>query len=204
MKKQVGLRIVIEALCGGKFADLVDPALVHSNNDSSVQAQKAARKLQARLRKYEERLQTSRPVLVGHNFLYDLCFLYDTFIGPLPKTWAQFKARILEHFPRIIDTKVLALQDNPIEGGDPLEDLYKRWDACKPVVEWKGAAHGYGHKAAAHSAGYDSRSLFLSFPLPTFYGPLALTVFRLHDGRCFPCPLSRETREHGRTPPGVE
>ncbi|KAL2753472.1 hypothetical protein ACRALDRAFT_1065232 [Sodiomyces alcalophilus JCM 7366] len=154
LKKQVGLRIVVEALCGGKFADLVDPELVYNINSPGASGQKS-KKLQRKLRKWEKTLQMSRPVLVGHNLLYDLCFLYDTFIGSLPNTWSQFKDEVLDNFPRIIDTKVLALQDNPIEGGDPLEDLYKRWEAQRPTVQWK-KAQGYGHKAAAHSAGFDS------------------------------------------------
>ncbi|OHE91221.1 hypothetical protein CORC01_13498 [Colletotrichum orchidophilum] len=109
------------------------------------------------LEKLETRLQTRRPVIVGHNQFMDLLFLYNTFIDDLPDTWEDFSAKIHELFPSILDTKLLAIEDEAIEGEDPLKDLYNRFDRdrTRPSVFWE-AAYGYGRHGTAHQAGFDS------------------------------------------------
>lgn len=48
--------------------------------------------------------------LVGHNMIYDVVYLYDQFIGPLPDTYEQFVKEWYERIPLTVDTKVLTFQ----------------------------------------------------------------------------------------------
>ena len=38
-----------------------------------------------------EMLIESKLPLIGHNCMYDICFLFRQFIAPLPETWGEFK-----------------------------------------------------------------------------------------------------------------
>ncbi|TEA22203.1 Pre-piRNA 3'-exonuclease trimmer [Colletotrichum sidae] len=104
-----------------------------------------------------DRLQMVRPVLVGHNQFWDLLFLYRTFIDDLPGSAGEFFTEIHELFPRILDTKILAISDQAIEGEDPLADIFDRLDVynATPRITWD-PLYGYNHKAEAHEAGFDS------------------------------------------------
>ncbi|KAG1667789.1 hypothetical protein FOA52_010826 [Chlamydomonas sp. UWO 241] len=51
-----------------------------------------------------------RPAVL-HNALTDLAYTFQCFVGPLPNSWADFKAVVAEWFPSgVYDTKVLAAQ----------------------------------------------------------------------------------------------
>lgn len=52
-------------------------------------------------------------ILVGHNMLMDLMFLHDKFISPLPPKVEDFGDKILEYFPKVLDTKIL-LQNSSV------------------------------------------------------------------------------------------
>lgn len=108
------------------------------------------------MRQLEMSLRVSRPVLIGHNMLFDLCFLYNTFIGPLPNTWSAFRREIQVLFPRITDTKALALKDSAIEGGDPLAELFEREKWACPQFSWDAVCL-WGGRGKAHNAGFDSK-----------------------------------------------
>ncbi|KAJ0327741.1 hypothetical protein COL5a_005714 [Colletotrichum fioriniae] len=99
----------------------------------------------------------SEPIIIGHNQFMDLLFLYNTFIDNLPDTLDEFRAKLHNLFPSIIDTKLLAIKDDTIEGEDPLMDLYNRFDdnRTQPSIHWD-AAYGYGRRGTAHQAGFDS------------------------------------------------
>ena len=53
-------------------------------------------------------LMNSKKPIIGHNFIYDLGFLYHQFISNLPETYDAFKSEINKCFPSIYDTKILA------------------------------------------------------------------------------------------------
>ncbi|KAK2013008.1 ribonuclease CAF1 [Colletotrichum eremochloae] len=108
-------------------------------------------------RMIEDRLKKSRPVIVGHNQFMDLLFLYNTFFDDLPDTLDGFLAEIHVLFPCVIDTKLLAIKDQRIEGEDPLLDLYNRLSNrnTMPQITWH-TAYGYGRSGTAHQAGLDS------------------------------------------------
>lgn len=113
------------------------------------------------LKTLETRLKHSRSVIVGHNQFLDLLFLYNTFFDDLPAGLDDFLVKIHELFPYILDTKLLAIKDQAIEGEDPLLDLYNRFTSqeMKPSIFWD-TAYGYGRNGAAHEAGFDSMSSF--------------------------------------------
>ena len=46
--------------------------------------------------------------LVGHNMMYDVIYLYNQFIGPLPDSYSEFVKLWYACFPLTVDTKVLA------------------------------------------------------------------------------------------------
>lgn len=114
-----------------------------------------------------QKLQTSRPVLIGHNVVYDLAFIHSMFIGALPESLGEFRARIHDLFPRILDTKLLLSQTVDPDVVDPsLQDLYLELQVqAYPFV--KTAAPGWGftryssgigaNKGSAHNAGFDSK-----------------------------------------------
>ena len=57
----------------------------------------------------EEMINSKKP-LVGHNCIYDMCFLYDQFIAPLPNTFNEFSKNWRENFSAIYDSKYIACQ----------------------------------------------------------------------------------------------
>eukprot|EP00830_Metopus_es_P000994 TRINITY_DN10871_c0_g1_i1.p1 TRINITY_DN10871_c0_g1~~TRINITY_DN10871_c0_g1_i1.p1 ORF type:complete len:522 (-),score=108.22 TRINITY_DN10871_c0_g1_i1:10-1575(-) len=53
-------------------------------------------------------IMNSKKPLLGHNFIYDVGFLYHQYIDDLPETYVLFKKRFHDCFPAIYDTKVIA------------------------------------------------------------------------------------------------
>ncbi|KAK2003679.1 hypothetical protein LX36DRAFT_706938 [Colletotrichum falcatum] len=126
-------------------------------DDEELPAKSLGDKVALAFKLVEDRLKESRPVIVGHNQFMDLLFLYNTFIDDLPDSLDDFLAEVHELFPFVIDTKLLAIQDQAIEGEDPLVYLYNRLSDrnTMPQISWH-TAYGYGRSGAAHQAGYDS------------------------------------------------
>ncbi|EGY15075.1 uncharacterized protein VDAG_06565 [Verticillium dahliae VdLs.17] len=158
IKKQSCLSIVFEALCGGNFLDLIDTVELSVTLAACPGWRNNIGDLQRHLNKCQTALRAKRPVLVGHNMVYDLTFLYDAFVGCLPATLAGFQFRLLAIFPRIIDTKVLAVHINHVDGNDPLGALYNDFKHGRPEITH---ALGFGYnvdQGRAHSAGFDSES----------------------------------------------
>jgi hypothetical protein len=73
----------------------------------------------------EEMIKAKKP-LVGHNFIYDVAFLYDQFVAPMPDTFSEFSQKWRECFPDAYDTKTIALKsDLKLFRKTDLESLYK-------------------------------------------------------------------------------
>ncbi|XP_063900675.1 poly(A)-specific ribonuclease PARN-like [Zophobas morio] len=69
-------------------------------------------------------LVASKKPLIGHNLLYDLLFMLNSFQGPLPNSWADAKNLVHSLFPEIYDTKLLALHFENRFTSTSLETLY--------------------------------------------------------------------------------
>ena len=52
----------------------------------------------------EEMINCKKPI-VGHNWIYDMCFLFDQFLAPLPDTYLEFTSAWREYFPVTFDSK---------------------------------------------------------------------------------------------------
>lgn len=52
-------------------------------------------------------LSSEKKLIVGHNSILDIAHVYSKFVGPLPPTAEEFVASIRDHFPYIVDTKIL-------------------------------------------------------------------------------------------------
>ncbi|TQN73348.1 Poly(A)-specific ribonuclease PARN [Colletotrichum shisoi] len=128
-----------------------------SDDDDDLTAQTLGERVADALKTIEDQLKRSRPVIVGHNQFMDLLFLYNTFVDDLPATLDDFLAKIHELFPYILDTKLMAIKHQAIEGEDPLIDLYDRFSDRKamPHIDWP-PGYGYGRSGTAHQAGFDS------------------------------------------------
>lgn len=77
----------------------------------------------------EKMAQVGKPV-VGHNMMMDLCFLYQQFYKPMPKTYPEFALSFISEFlPTIYDTKVLSLYAQTGDcrwGKSDLQHLYNK------------------------------------------------------------------------------
>ncbi|KAK0722799.1 ribonuclease H-like domain-containing protein [Lasiosphaeria miniovina] len=165
LARQTAFRYIVEALTGGEFANEIDAVL---SLGWPVGANGGLPGVRERLRALEARLKRRPPVLVGHNQLYDLCFLYQAFVGPLPANAADFKTEIHRLFPRIVDTKHLASSWPPGAAKQPvagmvadknLGELYG--EVARQALPSFWSDHGFGYvagpgSARAHEAGFDS------------------------------------------------
>lgn len=104
LAKDIGFRWIIEALVGGDLSGLRPLAfapLMPLDPPAGCTFEEIANRL-------KKRLAENRPVIIGHNCLTDLVFMYRCFIGSLPATVEEFQVAIHELFPTILDTKYLA------------------------------------------------------------------------------------------------
>lgn len=99
--KQTGIRFLWDAICGRLFAHKIDPDLIVGEDPARII------QLKTDLKEYERQLRNQSPVFVGHNILWDLCFLHGTFVGPLPERVEDFQAIVRDRLPRVVDTKYL-------------------------------------------------------------------------------------------------
>lgn len=130
----------------------------------------------------------SNHVMIGHNILHDLCFLYTMAIGKLPESMKLFCGLINGKLSRVIDTKVMAAQMTDEDAVDErLEDLFNLFKLQKndphgrSISSWgynvENRSIGSG-RGVAHEAGFDSK-------LSKFVLGLVADTGRLHDSHCF-------------------
>jgi hypothetical protein len=84
-----------------------------------------------------DRIIKSKKLIVGHNLMLDLCHTYTKFIGDMPDDSAEFKKRIMDLFPLIVDTKYIAsyLFEKDHFGSTHLGQLYG--ELCTSKYEQK-------------------------------------------------------------------
>jgi poly(A)-specific ribonuclease len=155
--RQTGFRWIIEAITGGSLHGIEiawfakDPI---DGSDIFFDEQDFA----ARFNRAAAHLKTRRPVLVGHNLFTDLIYLYQSFIGQLPDTVSEFRIRIHDLFPTIVDTKYLATHNcgniNPASSLEQIEETLRTQQI--PSIQIHADHTKYVGKEAFHEAGYDS------------------------------------------------
>ncbi|KAL1900191.1 hypothetical protein Sste5346_002501 [Sporothrix stenoceras] len=150
---QRGLRYIVEALVGGDFAkDVWSICQTNRGMDD--------KDWETILQDSESKLKKKRPILLGHNMFYDLCFMHSTFIGPLPNTFDEFDRIVHDLFPRIMDTKyILKRDDNEMMPSRGLEEIFVDTDHHPVPFTLEGeVVHAARelHLANEHQAGHDS------------------------------------------------
>ncbi|KAK4951707.1 hypothetical protein LTR28_006760, partial [Elasticomyces elasticus] len=153
----VGLRWVIEALCGGELRK-IDMKSFARNPHTGEPAYADLDDYKARFDRAQARLKNKRPVLIGHNCFTDLLYLYRTFIGELPATVEEHQKNIHDLFPVVVDTKYLATHNcGDINPASSLEEIAKQMQERDfPLLETHAGHDKYIETSAFHEAGYDS------------------------------------------------
>lgn len=173
--RQVGLRWIVEAMCGGSL-DNINPIMFAKG----IEGKPVWIDLRELKRAHEEvkgNLREKRAVLVGHNLFMDLVNFYKCFLGPLPDKVEDFQAIIHQLFPLVIDTKYMATHNssdiNARSGLEELDaDFHKmpipiigklrlglaiwRFLTDEPCSELHPEHPNYLDMVHAHEAGYDS------------------------------------------------
>ncbi|KAL9015273.1 MAG: hypothetical protein Q9173_000071 [Seirophora scorigena] len=150
--KQIGLRWLVEAICGGDLS-AINPHSFYTTN--KVRREKVA----ADFISVRKQLKGKSTVLVGHNLFLDLIYFHACFFGPLPDQVEDFQWMIHGLFPRIIDTKYLATHNmaNPALARSSLEELDEKLsNHLEPVIELHPEHSNYAIAKPAHEAGFDS------------------------------------------------
>jgi DNA polymerase III epsilon subunit-like protein len=143
-------------LVGGDLSD-IDPDWFASKTSDNPKDQLPA--IKKELAQIIATLMRKKHVIVGHNLLMDLGFIYKTFIGVLPAKVGHFQQMVHEHFPVVIDTKYLATHNtdamNPRANLKDLLEPFKKVHVPLIVLHEEHTAYGaaYGKE---HEAGFDS------------------------------------------------
>lgn len=98
------------------------------------------------------------PILVGQNLGWDIAFLAEVFLQPLPDTLDEFVRAVDGMFPRLLDTRVLAANHADEFRDLDLSDIHcaLMGQGREPRGYWEP---GMGYRSgSAHDAGYDSMS----------------------------------------------
>lgn len=119
--------------------------------------------LKVGLRLILKEISKSQKLIVGHNMLYDIIFLYRQCFDDMPEDYNEFKKIINRTFPNIIDTKFVAHSDNfKLElSSTILNDIYLELQQKKIVSHndfgFETLEHSYDmNTSKLHDAGYDS------------------------------------------------
>ncbi len=103
----------------------------------------------------------SKKPLVGHNFIYDIGFLFHQYIDDLPETYELFKKRFHDCFAAVYDTKVIAYNHSSTFSQYKLEYLLKKCcDLNKGMVKlvFPTGFRNLEEVKEEHSAGFDAYS----------------------------------------------
>ena len=62
-----------------------------------------------------EILSSAKKPIIGHNMLFDVAFIYEQFVAPLPGSYTEFATLWKNHFPLVYDTKTLAISSGEFQ-----------------------------------------------------------------------------------------
>lgn len=106
INRQVGFRWVAEALTGGNLSNAylaMNTRQIHGEVTAL-----SSKGFKRRLDELSEKLKTRTKVLVGHNCLLDLVYVYQVFYGDLPDQVDDFQSAVSGIFPLVFDTKYMS------------------------------------------------------------------------------------------------
>lgn len=154
---QRGFRWIIEAMTTGPLGHI---DLMWFTRDPETGAPRYYETIpyEARFHRACDKLKRKRAVLVGHNCFTDLIYLYSAFIGKLPNTVSEFRLRIHDLFPCVVDTKYMFTHNcgnlNPMSSLDSIEEALRVQNV--PRIETHKEHGKYITDELYHEAGYDS------------------------------------------------
>lgn len=160
LSRAIGFRWIIDGIIGRDLSKLPDdylqPVVPALPKDSD--AQDIELPMKAFVQDLNHKLQARRKVLIGHNCLTDIMFLYRMAVGDLPPTIEEFRDRVHDMFPAIIDTKFVSNCFSEKYGrlslGEVASDLAT--DESLPALFLPNRFDRYAQTAFLHEAGYDS------------------------------------------------
>lgn len=191
-----GLRNVVDLIIG---SDLSEQVVLEEFAEAQVRATELHQweprseaeidlERKAAIKILGEKLQQLRPprkapIVVGQNLGWDLAFLTEAFLHPLPDTLAEFVRTVDSMFPRLLDTRILAANHSAEFNDLDLSAIHAvlLGQGGQPRCYWDP---GKGYRTgSAHDAGYDSKYLeTLEIPIGMAANILG-TARRLHHCR---------------------
>ncbi|XP_017490510.1 PREDICTED: poly(A)-specific ribonuclease PARN-like [Rhagoletis zephyria] len=163
-------RLMYEALADSPFADSIELANISADR-MKLTALRSSPELKAERERRDELdmvgfsevvrlLMKHQKPLVGHNIYLDLLFLYNTFLEPLPESYADFKIFLHSIFPTVYDTRFLSAHNiiGALVGANSLGNLYAAVlkSPFLPTTIHLRNDQGEATKRNQHEAGYDS------------------------------------------------
>jgi poly(A)-specific ribonuclease len=128
IKAHVGFRWIVEALVSGELNEVdIKSALTSDLSGTNVDYDSSMGDDTFRISRVAALLAKRRPVIVGHNVLGDLIFLYQSFVQDLPERVEKFQKLLRDDFPLIVDTKYMATHNcggiNPASSLEQLDEM---------------------------------------------------------------------------------
>ncbi|KAK5945582.1 hypothetical protein PMZ80_002787 [Knufia obscura] len=157
LARAIGFRWIIDGIMGRDLSRLPDDYLLPAL-PATVSAADGEKPVKAFLADLNNKLRSRRKILIGHNCMTDIMFLYKMAIGDLPQSLEEFKDKIHDMFPAIIDTKFLSSCFSEKHGRLDLGSVAQELELEEggPELYTSGEFDRYTSGAWLHEAGYDS------------------------------------------------
>lgn len=158
LARAIGFRWIVDGIIGKDISRLPEDYLLPAMSQT-VDANDGEKPMKAFLSSLMQKLRERRKVLIGHNCMTDLLFLYKMTIGDLPETLNDFREKLHDLFPAIIDTKFLSSCYSEKHGRLALGEVYEDLNldqSVLPQLYTSGEFDRYTSSAWLHEAGYDS------------------------------------------------
>jgi hypothetical protein len=158
ISRAIEFRWLIEAISGGDITKMPPEYFTNAFSSDVKPPDGEEGALQKFIDDLQQKLNSRRRVLIGHNCFTDLVYLYSCFIGQLPDRLEDFQDLIRGMFPAVIDTKFIASFGKGWHSTS-LQDVESELEPegpGVPVVEVPVEFDRYAVGQRLHEAGYDS------------------------------------------------
>ena len=158
ISRAIEFRWLIEAISGGDITGMPREYFTSAFKSDVKSADGKEKTLTRFVDDLQQKLNSRRRILIGHNCFMDLVYLYNCFMGQLPEKVERFQEMIREIFPAVVDTKFIASFGRGW-GRTNLQDLALDLSTDGLDVPVIGIPVGFDRYTAGqmlHEAGYDS------------------------------------------------
>ena len=154
--RAIEFRWLIEAISGGDITRMPSEYFINALSSGVKPTDGEDGALRKFVDGLQQRLNSRRRILIGHNCFTDLIYLYRCFIGELPPRLEDFQELIREMFPAVVDTKYIASFGESWHSTSLQEVEEKLPTEGVPRVEVPVEFDRYAIGQSLHEAGYDS------------------------------------------------